>query len=156
MAALLFSCMSNLCLSSSRDLSEEGVSRLEESGIVTRCEITTYEPEQMLDITFDDSTRVQKLIMKSEWLKDALTEVEANCDKLVFSFSPSSTVAAKKVRQDKKGKGKAARQEEEDWGEESALHDPRTHDGPSFRLEAHGPSGSSEVLQHHQVLSVAD
>lgn len=38
--------------------------RLEESGIVTRCEITTYEPDTLMDLSFDDETRVQKLIMK--------------------------------------------------------------------------------------------
>lgn len=38
--------------------------RLEESGIVTRCEITTYEPDELMDLPFDDELRVQKLIMK--------------------------------------------------------------------------------------------
>lgn len=38
--------------------------RLEESGIVTRCEITTYEPDMLMELAFDDETRVQKLIMK--------------------------------------------------------------------------------------------
>ena len=38
--------------------------RLEESGIVTRCEITTYEPDALMDLPFDDELKVQKLIMK--------------------------------------------------------------------------------------------
>lgn len=38
--------------------------RLEEGGIVTRCELTTYEPEGLLDLTFIDQERVQRLIMK--------------------------------------------------------------------------------------------
>lgn len=39
-------------------------SSLEESGIVTRCELTTYEPDGLLDLKFSDEERVQKLIMK--------------------------------------------------------------------------------------------
>ena len=31
---------------------------------MTRCEITTYEPDVLMDLTFDDDSRVQKLIMK--------------------------------------------------------------------------------------------
>lgn len=38
--------------------------RLEEGGIVTRCEITTYEPEGLLDLTFQDEDKVQRLIIK--------------------------------------------------------------------------------------------
>jgi len=38
--------------------------RLEEGGIVTRCEITTYEPEGLLDLAFPDSDKVQRMIIK--------------------------------------------------------------------------------------------
>lgn len=41
-----------------------GMNRLEESGIVTRCELTTYEPEGLLDLQFTAVEGVQKLIMK--------------------------------------------------------------------------------------------
>ncbi|GAA5823146.1 hypothetical protein JCM10212_001941, partial [Sporobolomyces blumeae] len=37
---------------------------LEENGIVTRCELTTYEPEGLLDLRFIDQERVQRLIIK--------------------------------------------------------------------------------------------
>ena len=40
------------------------VCRLEESGIVTRCEITTYEPEGLLDLAFNDEDKIQRLIIK--------------------------------------------------------------------------------------------
>lgn len=40
------------------------VRRLEESGIVTRCEITTYEPEGLLDLAFNDEDKIQRLIIK--------------------------------------------------------------------------------------------
>ena len=31
---------------------------------MTRCELTTYEPEGLLDLSFVDQERVQRLIMK--------------------------------------------------------------------------------------------
>lgn len=42
--------------------------RLEESGILTRCEITTYEPDELMDLPFDDEAKIQKLIMKVRFL----------------------------------------------------------------------------------------
>lgn len=91
---------------------------LEEGGIVTRCEITTYEPEGLLDLAFVDEDKVQRLIIKvsfvlthvcsegrdargvltltgfpactkSDWLRDALLEVPSSSEKLSISFSPS-------------------------------------------------------------------
>lgn len=39
--------------------------RLTEDGILTRCELTTYDPDaQMMGLQFDDDSKVQKLIMK--------------------------------------------------------------------------------------------
>lgn len=38
--------------------------RLEESGTVTRCEITTYESEPPMEMGFDDAAKIQRLIMK--------------------------------------------------------------------------------------------
>jgi Repair protein Rad1/Rec1/Rad17 len=38
--------------------------RLTDSGTLTRCEITTYEPEPNLDLPFDNERRAQRLIMK--------------------------------------------------------------------------------------------
>jgi hypothetical protein len=32
--------------------------------MLTRCEVTTFEPEPLLDLPFDDKRRVQKLLMK--------------------------------------------------------------------------------------------
>lgn len=38
--------------------------RLAEGGIVTRCEMTTYDPDELMDLAFEDEFKVQKLIMK--------------------------------------------------------------------------------------------
>ena len=42
----------------------DGAHSLEEDDIVTTCEITTYDPEPSMELAFDESERVQKLIMK--------------------------------------------------------------------------------------------
>jgi hypothetical protein len=41
-----------------------GICRLTDSGTLTRCEITTFEPEPALDLPFDNDRRVQRVIMK--------------------------------------------------------------------------------------------
>ena len=72
---------------------------------------------------FDDNTRVAKVIMKSEWLKDALNDVDNSTDRLAFSFLPAS--ANKKAKKTKKGETAAQ---------------------PTFRLEALGGNlGNTEV-----------
>jgi hypothetical protein len=38
--------------------------RLEESGTVTRCEITTYEADDTMEMGFDDDARILRLVMK--------------------------------------------------------------------------------------------
>ena len=50
---------------------------LEESGIITTCELTVYEPEPLADIPFDKQALVQKIIMRSSLLHDAVTELSA-------------------------------------------------------------------------------
>ena len=37
--------------------------RLEENGVVTRCEITTFEAGDVFELPYDDDERVQKLIL---------------------------------------------------------------------------------------------
>lgn len=37
---------------------------LEQGGIVTRCELSTYVSDELMDLSFDDDNRVQKVIMK--------------------------------------------------------------------------------------------
>ena len=50
---------------------------IEEGGITTTCELTLYEPEMLADIPFDKSALVQKIIMRSSLLHDAITELSA-------------------------------------------------------------------------------
>ena len=50
---------------------------LEESGITTTCELTTYEPDPVPDIPFDQQSLVQKIIMQASLLHDAVSELSA-------------------------------------------------------------------------------
>lgn len=57
--------------------------RLEEGGIVTRCELTTYEPEGLLDLTFIDQERVQRLIMKVRSLSPSSSPLLSHTRELI-------------------------------------------------------------------------
>ncbi|KAJ4394019.1 checkpoint clamp complex protein Rad1 [Gnomoniopsis smithogilvyi] len=48
---------------------------LEESGVSTTCNLSTYLPEAPEDIPFDRDDLAFKVIMQSRWLLDALTEM---------------------------------------------------------------------------------
>ncbi|GAA5887034.1 hypothetical protein JCM6882_009426 [Rhodosporidiobolus microsporus] len=122
-------------------LGEPLVLLLEESGIVTRCELTTYEPEGLLDLAFPDDDRVVRLIMKSEWLRDALLELPASSEKVSISFAPPHLVdrgrgAAKRLR---RVDSMRFEQEEDDEGE------GEEEEVPLFRLESTGIMGSTEM-----------
>ncbi|PPQ99931.1 hypothetical protein CVT24_009566, partial [Panaeolus cyanescens] len=58
------------------------------SGPVTTCQITTYEPEDHLELNFDNSKAVLRIILKSSWLRDALSEFDPACEKLTFIGNP--------------------------------------------------------------------
>ncbi|KXN88090.1 Cell cycle checkpoint protein RAD1 [Leucoagaricus sp. SymC.cos] len=58
------------------------------SGPTTTCEISTYEPESYLDFGFDNERMVLKIILKSSWLRDALSELDPSYDKLTFISNP--------------------------------------------------------------------
>lgn len=63
---------------------------LEENGVVTTCSLTTYEPEDLADIDLDVDPVPNKLIMRSEWLADAMAELDGNGgDILTIRQSPT-------------------------------------------------------------------
>ncbi|KAL1916305.1 uncharacterized protein VTP21DRAFT_5922 [Calcarisporiella thermophila] len=61
---------------------------LEENGIVTLCKLTTQDAEAPLYFNFDSSSVLQKIIMKSEWLRDAFSELDASSENITFLISP--------------------------------------------------------------------
>ncbi|KAK2460638.1 hypothetical protein APHAL10511_007108 [Amanita phalloides] len=64
------------------------------SGPTTTCEITTFEPEPMLDLEFDNSKLLLKIILKSSWLRDALMELDPSCEKITFISNPPTESTA--------------------------------------------------------------
>ncbi|KAF7323217.1 hypothetical protein HMN09_00102400 [Mycena chlorophos] len=58
------------------------------SGPTTTCEITTYEAEPHLQLPFENERMVLKIILKSSWLREALSEIDPSCEKLTFIGHP--------------------------------------------------------------------
>ncbi|KAJ8609255.1 hypothetical protein MRB53_039196 [Persea americana] len=51
---------------------------LEDQNVVTKCQLTTYEPDDMVDIELISDPVPSKIIMRGEWLVDAITELDAS------------------------------------------------------------------------------
>lgn len=63
---------------------------LEEDGVLTDCSIKTLEPDEVLDFNFCSTNVVNKIIMKSECLKEAFNELDMTSDVLQFLMSPDA------------------------------------------------------------------
>lgn len=64
---------------------------LEETGVTTTCELVTYEPEIQEDIPLQRNALAQKIIMRSNWLFDAITELSSTSpSRLTISASPTA------------------------------------------------------------------
>lgn len=61
---------------------------LEEEGVLTDCTIKTLEPDEVLDFNFCSSNVINKVIMKSECLKEAFSELDMTSDVLQILMSP--------------------------------------------------------------------
>ncbi|XP_042906041.1 cell cycle checkpoint protein RAD1 [Parasteatoda tepidariorum] len=62
---------------------------IEENGVVTDCKLQTLEPEDILDFEFTPSKVVNKIIMQSEILKEAWSDLDMNSEVLEILMSPS-------------------------------------------------------------------
>lgn len=63
---------------------------LEENGVVTTCSLTTYEPDDLSHIELESDPAPNKLIMKAEWLSDAISELDGSGgDTLTIRQSPN-------------------------------------------------------------------
>lgn len=51
---------------------------LEENGVVTTCALTTYEPEDLAELELEMNPMPDKIIMRSEWLSDAMSELDSH------------------------------------------------------------------------------
>ncbi|KAK7035810.1 cell cycle checkpoint protein RAD1 [Favolaschia claudopus] len=90
------------------------------AGPTTTCEITTYEAEPHLQLPFESDQTVLKIILKSSWLRDALSELDPSCDKLTIIGNPPPPIVNGKQRQQ-----------------------PRAP--PMLRIQAAGTFGSTEM-----------
>ncbi|KAL5017623.1 hypothetical protein ScPMuIL_007212 [Solemya velum] len=63
---------------------------LEEDGVLTDCNIKTLEADEVLDFNFCSSNVVNKIIMKSECLKEAFNELDMSSDILEILMSPDA------------------------------------------------------------------
>lgn len=61
---------------------------LEEDGVLTDCSIRTMEPDEVLDFDFCSTNVVNKIIMKSECLREAFNELDMTSNVLEFLLSP--------------------------------------------------------------------
>ncbi|XP_052599090.1 cell cycle checkpoint protein RAD1 isoform X1 [Peromyscus californicus insignis] len=61
---------------------------LEEGGVVTVCKINTQEPEETLDFDFCSTNVMNKIILQSEGLREAFSELDMTSDVLQITVSP--------------------------------------------------------------------
>ncbi|KAK2145826.1 hypothetical protein LSH36_655g01043 [Paralvinella palmiformis] len=61
---------------------------LEENGVLTDCSLTTQDPEETLDFNFSSTNVINKIIMKSECLKEAFSELDMTSEVLQILMSP--------------------------------------------------------------------
>ncbi|KAI0345214.1 Rad1-domain-containing protein [Trametopsis cervina] len=89
----------------------------EADGPTVTCEVTTFDPEPRLELPFDADQTALRIILKSSWLRDALSEIDPSCEKLTIIGSPPPP------------EGRA----------------PRASAPPRLRLKAVGNWGSTEM-----------
>lgn len=64
---------------------------LEEAGVTTTCELTTFQPEYQEDIPLQREALAQKIIMRASWLHDAITELSSTSPtRLTIVASPTA------------------------------------------------------------------
>ncbi|XP_034298304.1 cell cycle checkpoint protein RAD1 [Pantherophis guttatus] len=61
---------------------------LEEGGVVTVCKINTQEPEEILDFDFCSTNVINKIILQSEGLREAFSELDMTSEVLQITMSP--------------------------------------------------------------------
>ncbi|KAH9502366.1 ssDNA endodeoxyribonuclease [Bulinus truncatus] len=61
---------------------------LEEDGVLTDCSLKTLEPDEILDFDFSSANVINKIIMKSECLKEVFGELDTTSEVLQILISP--------------------------------------------------------------------
>ncbi|KAI0806889.1 Rad1/Rec1/Rad17 [Fomes fomentarius] len=60
----------------------------EVGGPTATCEITTWDSEPRFELSLDPDATVLKIILKSSWLRDALSELDSSTEKLTIIGNP--------------------------------------------------------------------
>eukprot|EP00117_Sycon_ciliatum_P002533 scpid93855/ scgid2304/ Cell cycle checkpoint protein RAD1; DNA repair exonuclease rad1 homolog; Rad1-like DNA damage checkpoint protein &gt; Cell cycle checkpoint protein RAD1; DNA repair exonuclease rad1 homolog len=63
---------------------------LEEGGVLTDCRIRTFEPDDTLDFNFTSANVVNKIILHSECLREAFSELDMSNESLEVLMSPDA------------------------------------------------------------------
>lgn len=111
--------LSSLCTITYPEYGEPLTIILTENNVETKCELTTYEPAQIEDIPFARDMLAAKVIMRGEWLADAISElaatspeyltIETGPGKIGFRLRASGPVGSAEVEFEKiKGEGTSA------------------------------------------------
>ena len=61
---------------------------LEEGGVVTVCKINTQEPEEPIDFDFCSTDVTNKVILQSDSLREAFSELDMTSEILQITMSP--------------------------------------------------------------------
>lgn len=56
----------------------------------TQCRLVTLDPDpESMELSISDGpTLIDRAIMKSSWLKDALSDLDRTCERVTLTFSP--------------------------------------------------------------------
>ena len=83
--------MNGICRLSYRQPGEPLRIVLEGTGVTTTCELTTYEPQFQEEIPLRTDALVQKIIMRANWLHDAISELSSTSPtRLTITSSPTA------------------------------------------------------------------
>lgn len=63
---------------------------MEERGVLTTCKLRTYEAPLLSDMNIRDARILNKVIMKSEWLREAFEELDKTTESVTFLVSPEA------------------------------------------------------------------
>ncbi|KAL8591946.1 ssDNA endodeoxyribonuclease [Nucella lapillus] len=63
---------------------------VEEEGVLTDCSLKTLEPDEVLDFDFCSTAVINKIIMKSECLKEVFSDLDSSSDILQILMSPDA------------------------------------------------------------------
>ncbi|KAE8223884.1 hypothetical protein CF319_g3143 [Tilletia indica] len=62
---------------------------MEENDVSTQCSLATFEPSLNSDYAFDRDSCVAQVIMKSEWLQEAIEVIDSSASKVTLHFLPT-------------------------------------------------------------------